>query len=93
MTVSATAFKNDGVMPLESQSTVHQQLSPDDHMTIPNQSKKMAKNKAEMAAVQQRMFAEDSFKQKHLRVPKVKTGSKVGGTKKGQPVVDEQDSM
>ena len=49
-------------MPLESQSTVHQQLSPDDHMTIPNQSKKMAKNKAEMAAVQQRMFAEDSFK-------------------------------
>ena len=51
--VAAAAVKNDGIMHLESQSTLHQQLSPDDHMIIKNKSKK-TKNKAaatEVAAV------------------------------------------
>ena len=34
--VAAAAVKNDGIMHLESHSTLHQQLSPDDHMTINN---------------------------------------------------------
>ena len=87
---AAAVVKNDGIMHLESHSTLHQHLSPDDHMVINNKSKK-SKNKAvaaEVTAVQQRMYADDSFKQKHLRVPKVKTSSKAG-TKKRQPVINE----